>query len=519
MILIRKLSNLLLNSSNIILNMQLSNTEYLTLENKRKFWLLILISICGGTFFLTPFLLDQFINQIQSITGASLIDLQLLFTIYGVISLVTYIPGGWIADRFSPKLLITISMSSATVLTLWYSLVGFNNVVDYSQLVIIYILYALVNSLIFWNSFIKSISLFGGKNEQNLLYSKSEIMRNLSSTCVAFVSIGLLSATIASPIFNKNNGDTIFIILFIYSIIFLILTILIIIFLPGKWIYRKLERDKELNIIRYQPMVIDETIIVKSEEELRRIKNKYTRMFWTKVGDDFKQSSKTKSVWLISLLVFFIMNAYAAINAFITIFSKNFDINDNNSTIISYLCNYATPIIGSLMALYVSKKIKKTSQSLFIFNIVLCILMLIMIFIPIISLNSNISKQMLGIFGVILLSASMIFIGANRSIYWALSSESKIPISIIGIAAGIVSVIGFSENIWVNPLISSILKPFAIENLGVNIFRHEAFVYIYLFSFVNCLGALFTTYLIFQNNTIGKIFTKNQTIKYIFKYS
>lgn len=486
-------------------------------ESKIKKWvLLILVSFGAGTFYLTPFLMNQYINQIQAITNISLVDLQLLLTIYGVISLVLYIPGGWVADRVSPKLLFSSSMFSAALLSVWYSLIGFQGVMTFSQLIIIYILYAIINSLIFWSAFIKVVGLMDETKKHVQLYANTEIWRGLSNVLVAFISFAIISITISSTLFDPHAGGNLFAVLIFYAFLYMVIGLLTCFLMPGPWWERFIKKNPDGHYL-YKPLYTTEIMVVTNKEELQKIKSFYREKFWKQVHQDFLYAIKNKYVWMISFLIFFIMNAYAIITAFGTIFSINYGISAHVSSFISYLYNYGTPIIGALIvSKWTQKYTKSPTKSLFQTNLILIAMSLIMVILTGINKNYELS---LGIIGVVILCLIMLLIGANRAIYWSILNEVKILWGVVGIVAGFISIIGFSENIWVNPVAALIMKPFKIDSANAFAYNHYAFMYLYIFNLVNVIGATMVTYLIYQHKQYGKFFTKYQVFKDMFSFT
>ncbi len=476
---------------------------------KRLFTLLVL-SLGAGTIYLTPFLLNQYVNQIQIITGESLVNLQLLMTIYGVISLILYIPGGWIADRFSPKLLFSSSMLLASILTFWYSLIGVKNLINYTQLIIIHCLFAIVNSLIFWSAFIKAVGLIDSKDKHVKLYADCEIYRNFANVIVGFISIGLSSIMIPSIGFNSNGGSSLFIILIFYGSLYLLVAIISCFIIPGSWIQRYTKRNL-LGMFEFKPVCSIKIIIAKDKKELKKLKQEYTTKFWKQVGNDFIKAIKNIDVWLIALLIFFVMNSYAIITAFGTVFSINYRISQETSSLLNYLYNYATPIFGALMFSGITnKKTKSPSCSTIHANFWFFLLSIALLAITCFDGSNN--RFTIGIVGIVLMCLIMLFIGGNRAIYWSIMNEVNIPLGTVGITVGFISIIGFSENIWVNPLAAVLMRPYIIGNLSSNFYSYEAFQNIYIFNLVNACGALIISYILFQRKTYGRLFTKNQVL-------
>lgn len=498
---------------------QLSPDGHYILSPLRKWVGLFLIALGGGTIYLIPYLLSQYINQVQTITGESTTNLTLLVTVYGIISLIFYIPGGWVADRISTKTLFTFSMIGTGLLSIWYSLLGFNHIIDFGQLIVIHALFAITTVLTFWSAFVKGVNLFGNKNEQAKLYSRCDVMRNIIGCLCGFISVGL-SSIVITGIFNDANGSGIFFTIIFYAAIYIITGILCAFLMPGEWIQRATKRNLE-GLFEYHPADKTEIIICKTKEELKAVKHSYRISFWKQVGKDLIVSLKNINMWLIALLIFFTMNCYAAINSFGTYFTNNYGIEPKISSFISYVYNYGTPIIGALFFGWLANnKTKSSSKALIYSNIPLVVLTIAMIIIPSLAktvAQGNQQATTAAAIGIVILSLSMIFIGGSRGIYWSTMTETNIPLSIVGISSGLISIVGFSKDVWVGPLVSEIMKPEIIGDASSGTYGNKAFVYLYIFAAINAFGALIMSYIIFQKVNKGKIFTKDQAIKDVFK--
>ncbi len=74
------------------------------------------MALGGGTIYLVPYLLYQYMGALNGVNGLTTDQLGSLMTIYGIINIIFYIPGGWVADRFSTKTLFTFSMVATSAL-------------------------------------------------------------------------------------------------------------------------------------------------------------------------------------------------------------------------------------------------------------------------------------------------------------------------------------------------------------------------------------------------------------------
>ena len=72
---------------------------------------LVMTSLClsGGTIFFLPFLTEVYYIPLQDTLGLSKAQLGSLISVFGITLLISYFPGGCLADRASPGKLVSLS--------------------------------------------------------------------------------------------------------------------------------------------------------------------------------------------------------------------------------------------------------------------------------------------------------------------------------------------------------------------------------------------------------------------------
>ncbi len=497
---------------------QLAEDGSYILSPFRKWFGLFLIALGGGTIYLVPYLLNQYASLLEATLEVPRSDINTLVMVYGIISLIFYIPGGWVADRFSTKLLFSFSMIGTGILSVWYALFGTNVIPagNFWQLYVIHGLFAFTTVLTFWSAFVKGVNLMGRKNEQAKLYARCDVMRNIIGCLCGFISVGFVSITLTGSVFpvkGEAYGSSLFFTIIFYAAIYIITGVLCAFLLPGEWIQKSTKRNMD-GLFEFTPMGSENIIICKDKEELKMAKTTAAKHFWRQVGIDLVQSLKNPNMWLISFLIFFTMNCYTAINGYGSTFMQAYGVKEQQvRQFLSYLYNYGTPILGALLFGWIaSKRTKNASKAIIWTNfplVALIIAMLIMVGVASpAQAEANGSSTAIVVIGIIILCASMIFIGGSRGIYWSTMTETKIPLSIVGISSGLISIIGFSKDVWAYQAIDQIMN---IDN------GSHQFIGLYVFALVNAICALIMSYIVFQKVNKGKVFTRDQSFLDVFQ--
>ena len=76
----------------------------------RRWLVMAVLSVSGGMIFLAPFLREVYYIPMQEAMNLSNTQMGMLMGVFGTVSMLTYFPGGWVADRVSSRKLITLGM-------------------------------------------------------------------------------------------------------------------------------------------------------------------------------------------------------------------------------------------------------------------------------------------------------------------------------------------------------------------------------------------------------------------------
>jgi nitrate/nitrite transporter NarK len=160
----------------------------------RTRWLALLVLIFAGeTIFALPFHVARFFRPtllaVYELDNAGLGD---VFAVYGIVALLAYFPGGPIADRFSPRRLMALSLfataAGGLLIVLWP---------DARVLVFVYGLWGASTILLFWAAMIRATRAWGGAGKQGLAFGFLDGGRGLVAAAMASVGVLLLRESFA----------------------------------------------------------------------------------------------------------------------------------------------------------------------------------------------------------------------------------------------------------------------------------------------------------------------------------
>ncbi len=366
-----------------------------TMSKGKRNFILVLINMTAAVVFFTPYLRFSYYDQMIAALNLSNQDFGNLAGVYGIVAMVGYLPSGLLADRFSPKLLLSISCFGMGVCTLWHALFP-----SYTALLIIYALFGIFSVVTFWSPYLKCVRSLGNEDEQGRLFGTSEALRGCTATIVAFGCLGLLGM-FADGVQGFQT------LLFANAALFILFGILSILFLP------KIEKGEK-------ETVFDLNLIVKAV--------------------------KNPGLWLVTLLIFcgYGLATFGA-NYLGTYGTQILGVSEQLSSTFSIIRTYVLVIVGGVLGGILADKFK--SRSLFI-GLLFCICGVT------IGLILMTAHTFVGICIVMTFILSFCYY-TIKSLYFSTLGEAGIPFVMTGISTGIISFIGLSPDVFITPMVGS----------------------------------------------------------------
>ena len=164
-------------------------------------WLTIVLLCLSGSFiFWLPYFSDAYYFPVKRAFGFSNTQIGALSGTFGFAALVSYVPGGWLADRFPARKL----MSTALVISAMGGFV-FARIPSFGVCLALYGLWGVSSSLIFWAAMIKATRNWGGEDKQGRAYGLLEGGRSLSDAGFGLVFLAIFAWQGAGPAALSNN--------------------------------------------------------------------------------------------------------------------------------------------------------------------------------------------------------------------------------------------------------------------------------------------------------------------------
>ncbi|WP_147820153.1 MFS transporter [Salidesulfovibrio onnuriiensis] len=130
-----------------------------------KYLAILALSISGGSIYTLPYIKYVFYDTQLEVMGITNTQSGFLLSMYALGCMLSYIPGGLITDKISPRKAIAFSLFGTAGLGVLYSLTF-----SYTLSLVIWFLFALTTAFVFWTSLLKAIGMAGDQDEQARLY-------------------------------------------------------------------------------------------------------------------------------------------------------------------------------------------------------------------------------------------------------------------------------------------------------------------------------------------------------------
>lgn len=369
----------------------------------KKYGTLLLLSCGAGFIFQLPFIRETFYIPIQNAMGLTNAQMGSLNGWYAIVATPAYFLGGIVADKFSPRIMLTFSFLSTGLLGLWFSLFP-----GYTVSRVIFALMGFTTVMTYWSSVIKAVRMLGDSNEQGRLFGLQEGLRGFLNALLVFV----MAAVYASFSDNIKGAAAA---IRLCAVLLLVIGVLC-------W------------------LVIENT---NAKEQTESLKDVCVGMF---------KCMKIPRVWLLAGIVFTAYSIYGLMSYINTYLVTLYGMSETaaaNLGGIRYLMQGVGGIIGGFLADKIHSRLKVIGGA----AALLAVSWAAFIAIPV-------APSALGLvlgnffFGVIL-------VYAIRSQYFADIDDAGIDVAVTGRVSGILSTFGYLPDVFIFSLAGSWIDSYA----------------------------------------------------------
>ncbi|HAU5562754.1 TPA: MFS transporter [Serratia fonticola] len=403
----------------------------MTLSVGQRWFQLMLVVLAAGTIY--PLLYLRQYYQPTLIAYFSINDLQLgqLYSMLGTVFVLSYLPSGWLADRIAPRILICFSLFTTGLLGFLYA-----SQPPFPLLLLIFACWGLTTGLTFWSAVIKRVGAIAQSNERGRFFGILDGGRGMVEASLATVAVALFGWYASQGLEQTGFRHVIL----MYATLCVVLAVV-------------LAFIRDPSVTHAQPRAA-------------------TRQ--GNLWQDFKTIAGKPNLWLLASVVFCGYQLFwSTYNFSAYLRTSDYGVTAALAAFITAGKMWMRPI-GGIGGGWLADKISRAG--------VLCGVLIC---------------GALGVTGLILLPSGIphgaliafvllvgMFAYAVRGLYWALLDRCDIPPHCTGLAIGLVSVIGYSPDIYL-PLLSGYLTQHFPGATGYRFF----FAYIVFITLCGAFGA------------------------------
>ena len=389
--------------------------------------------LAAESIYILPYVLARvFRPTFLDVFNLTNLELGGLFSIYGVVAFFSYLYGGVLADRYSPRKLLSISLI--------FTSLGGLIMMTYPSYLIMQLLFAywgFTTVFIFWAPMLKATRAIGGVKMQGKTFSFLDGGRGVVASSIGLIGVLIFSILITEDVSSLTLSEKQEVFKYVIGASSLI------VFIIGIVVYAYLK------------------IELKDDEKIGNIKS-------------LIELAKLKSVWLISFIILCAYMGYKITDIYSLYASEVMLFDEINAARVGALQQYLRPIVCISVAFFTDK-------------------------------NGNINNILIGFFimmlGSILFASGLIKVSMNilffisliivatgtyaiRGLYFSILKDGKIPYILSGTAIGLISIVGYSPDIFATPLYGYLLDNFP----GIR--GHQ---YVYLILFISSIVGIYVS--------------------------
>lgn len=393
----------------------------------RKYLTIVALGMVGGSIYFLPYIKFVFYDAQIASMGITNVQSGLLMTVYTVVNMILYIPGGILADKLSAKKSLIVSLVATSLLAYIYAFTMKNFVIS----MIVYLGLSLSTAFVFWSSLMKAVRIVGTEEEQGFMYG------------VYYACNGIMNAltgAIALKFFNSAGGNM------------------------EAGFLRAVISGGSVTIVAALLLAV---LMKEGDGASAAATSEEDKFKFADVG----KVLKNPVVWVASFVIFCGDGIYTSVSYFNPYLTEVIGITPSDSSLISVF-RQGLLLLAPVGGILADKVFKSTCKWLTTAFGIVALLFASVMFIP-----SSMNPTMASIYTLVPSAVAMMLYG----VIFSVMSEAGIPRALTGTAIGIASIIGYTPDSLYSLIFGGMLDKFGGQ--GYN--------YIFTFLIVSCvIGAV-----------------------------
>ncbi|MEG1497425.1 MAG: MFS transporter [Clostridiales bacterium] len=369
-------------------------------KNVNRYVVLLILALGAVAIYLLPYLRWTYYDSLLEAVKLTNTQFAATMSIYGIAAMIFYAPGGYLADKFSPRKMLTFAFTVTGILGIWYSTFP-----GYFAQILIFFLWGGIGTAFFWSAMLKVTRSLGNQAEQGRMYGLLEGGRGLINVGASFAALYFYSKL------GESVGGLAGIIV-AFSILCFVAAILVWFFISDK---------------------------ISGDTDVIHLKDVGTVL-------------KIPAVWIIAIIVLSCYSVYIGSTYLTPYMTEILGVSATVAGGIAILRSYVLQMAAAPVGGIIADKIGSVT-----FVIACCFLVIVVALSGFAFLPATPKIMMIAVVLMLLFCAAIF---AMRGIYFAPMDECKVPRNLGGTAIGVVSVIGFFPDVFMNAIAGSLMDAF-----------------------------------------------------------
>lgn len=378
-----------------------------SISRHRMLYMIGLI-LAGEAIYALPFHITRFFRPtVLDVFGLSNTELGTAQAVYGIVAMLAYFPGGPLADRFPARKLLAIS--------LWLTAAGglyLATLPGYQGVLFIWGFFGFTTILLFWAALIRATRDWGGTDEQGRAYGFLDGGRGM---------LAAVLATIGTALFGFMFPDG-------YAVAS----------------FEDRQQAMRVIILGYTAVTAATGVFVWFVLSDGHPRGQTGLEDWLSsdenTWDHIAQVMRMPAVWLTSVIVICAYVGYKGFDNYSLYAVQGFGLSEVEAAGISSIGAWMRPV-AAVAAGFLGDRFLVSRMTVLCFGILLFSQLFFAVFTP---LPATAWVLLVNI----LIGSSAIF--GLRALYYAIFEEAKIPTAVTGTAVGLVSVLGYTPDIFIS---------------------------------------------------------------------
>ena len=156
---------------------------------------MVVLVVSGEAIFVLPFVLARvFRPTLLDVFGLSNLQLGTMFSLYGIVAMASYFLGGPLADRFSARRLMAVALVATAAGGAVYATIP-----PAETVAVLYAFWGATTILLFWAALLRVTRELGGPAGQGRAYGTLDSGRGLTAALLASVTVALFAFLLPDP--------------------------------------------------------------------------------------------------------------------------------------------------------------------------------------------------------------------------------------------------------------------------------------------------------------------------------